>query len=128
MKITIADDGIITDLYRKETDRVQYLLPLSCHPSHIFNNVPYSLALRFVRICSKKEDLMTRFQELKEMLLSRNYNRKVIENAIKRSSNVLRKDAIVKVTIVKKDRPVLAITFNPMLPSVSKIVAKHYGS
>ena len=69
---------------------------------------------------------MTRFQELKEMLLSRNYNRNGIENAIKRASNVLRKDALVKVTIVKKDRPVLAITFNPMLPSVSKIVAKHW--
>jgi hypothetical protein len=35
-KIKIEDDTIITDLYRKETDRVQYLLPSSCHPKHIF--------------------------------------------------------------------------------------------
>ena len=74
MKITITDDGIVTDLYRKETDRVQYLLPTSCHPSHIFNNVPYSLALRLVRICSRREDLMRRFEELRKMLKSRGYN------------------------------------------------------
>ena len=66
LKITITDEGIITDLYRKETDRVQYLLPTSCHPSHIFNNVPYSLALRLVRICSRGEDLTKRFKELGE--------------------------------------------------------------
>ena len=36
LKITITDEGIKTDLYRKETDRVQYLLPSSCHPAHTF--------------------------------------------------------------------------------------------
>ena len=50
LKITITDDGIITYLYRKETHFVQYLLPSSRHPSHVFNNIPYFLALRLVRI------------------------------------------------------------------------------
>ena len=68
LTITITDDGIVTDLYRKETDRVQYLLPSSCHPAHIFHNVPYSLALRLMRICSQKEDLVKRFEELSTML------------------------------------------------------------
>ena len=36
LKITITDDGITTDLYRKETDKIQYLLPTSCHPNHTF--------------------------------------------------------------------------------------------
>ena len=54
LKITITDEGITTDLYRKETDKVQYLLPSSCHPSHVFKNIPYSLALRLVRLhCCK---------------------------------------------------------------------------
>jgi hypothetical protein len=32
LTITIENDKIKTDLYRKETDKVQYLLPSSCHP------------------------------------------------------------------------------------------------
>ena len=31
----IIEGKIITDLYRKETDRNQYLLPSSCHPAHV---------------------------------------------------------------------------------------------
>ena len=69
--ISIEDDTIITDLYKKETDRNQYLLTSSCHPAHVTNNIPYSLALRIVRICSKEEDREKRFSELKQMLLDR---------------------------------------------------------
>ena len=52
----IVDGKVLTDLYRKETDRNQYLLPSSCHPAHVSDNIPYSLALRIVRICSLPED------------------------------------------------------------------------
>ena len=41
-------------LQRKKTDKAQYLLTSSCHPFHIFDNIPYSLELRIVRICSEK--------------------------------------------------------------------------
>ena len=126
LKITVTDDGIITDLYRKETDRIQYLLPSSCHPAHTFNNIPYSLALRLVRICSEKKDLVKRFKELKEMLLSRGYNRNIVEAAIKRASLVDRKEALKRVEKVKTDRAVFAITYNPMLPSITKVVSKHW--
>ena len=56
--IYIVNNRIETDLYRKKCDRVQYLLPSSCHPSHIFKNIPFSLALRLVRICSTRENLL----------------------------------------------------------------------
>ena len=52
----IVEGKIITDLYRKETDRNQYLLPSSCHPAHITENIPYSMAMRIVRFCAKEED------------------------------------------------------------------------
>ena len=37
--ITIENGLIITDLYRKTTDKVQYLLPTSCHPKEGVINV-----------------------------------------------------------------------------------------
>ena len=51
----IIDGRIVTDLYRKETDRNQYLLTSSCLLAHVTENIPYSLALRIVRICSLPE-------------------------------------------------------------------------
>ena len=45
LSISIDDGGSIqTTLYTKPNLKVQYLLPSSCHPSHITKNIPYSLA------------------------------------------------------------------------------------
>ena len=61
--ISILDDQISVDLYRKPTDRCQYLLPSSCHPAHVTENIPFSLAYRIVRICSSPTS--QRLDELK---------------------------------------------------------------
>ena len=126
LKITLTDDGIQTDLYRKPTDRVQYLLPSSCHPAHTFKNIPYSLALRLVRIVSDKKILTERFQELSDMLLSRQYNKNIVKAAIEKASKLNRLEVLKKVEKIKSDRTVFAITYNPMLPSITKIVSKHW--
>jgi hypothetical protein len=69
-KITIIDGKLTSDLYKKPTDRAQYLLPSSCHPSHICDNIPYSLALRLIRICSTKKSLDKRLAELKSSVVA----------------------------------------------------------
>ena len=117
---------MVTDLYRKETDKVQYLLPDSNHPSHIFKNIPFSLALRLVRICSTKTDLIKRLEELKVMLLSRKYNKKVINDAIKKALEIDREEALKKVERKPTDRVTCAVTYNPKLPSLSGIIKKHW--
>ena len=90
----IIEGKIITDLYRKETDRNQYLLPSSCHPAHVTDNIPFSLALRIVRICTLQEDREKRFTELKDLLLSRDYKPKVIDSAIQKARNIPREEAL----------------------------------
>ena len=60
------------------------------------------------------------------MLLSREYNRNVVEGAIVKASKIDRLKALEKVEKVKKDRPVLAITFYPMLLSITSIATKHW--
>ena len=79
---SIQNGKIIVDLYRKPTDRNQYLLTSSCHPAHVTNNIPFSLALRIVRICSLAETRDLRLSELKELLISRDYKRRIIDAAI----------------------------------------------
>ena len=111
--ITIKNGIIITDHYRKPTDKVQYLLPTSCHPKHIFSNIPFSLALRLVRICSTKELLTQRLNELAEMFLSRNYNKNIVKAAILKASKLDRSEAIKKVIKEQTDRVILAVRYHP---------------
>jgi hypothetical protein len=59
-----------------------YLLPSSCHPAHISNNIPYSLAYRIVRICSKPELRDAQFLKLRDFLLSRDYNSSIVDSAL----------------------------------------------
>ena len=122
------DGQITTDLYKKPTDKVQYLLPSSCHPNHIFKNIPYSLALRLVRICSTEELLKNRLSELSDMLLSRNYNKNVVKAALKKAIEVKRSDALEKVMKPQTERVILAITYHPSLTSVSNTLLTHWNT
>ena len=125
----ILDGKIVTDLFRKETDRNQYLLPNSCHPAHVTQNIPYSLALRIVRICTFSSDREKRFSELRELLLSRDYRPGIINSAIEKARNVPRSEALKRVSKQKSSRrPIFVMNFDPRLPSIPDIVKKHWRS
>ena len=49
---TIKEGKIDIDLFRKDCDRNQYLLPSSVHPTTVTKNIPLSLSLRIIRICT----------------------------------------------------------------------------
>ena len=120
--VTIKNEKLITDLYRKPTDRCQYLLPTSSHPPHVIKNIPYSLCHRLVRICSEEVTLNKRFQELKGFLLSRQYDEKLIDRAILKATQLDRKEALRKVPRVTTSRPVFVTTYHPALPPITKIL------
>ena len=67
--ISIKEGKIYVDLYKKETDRNQYLLPSSCHNRNVTNSIPFSLSLRIVRICIDPDKRDQRRYELKSLLL-----------------------------------------------------------
>ena len=71
---SIREGQIETDLYRKKTDRNQYLLTSSCHPAQTTANIPFSLGLRIVRICSSIENRDKRLAELEGLLHRRGYS------------------------------------------------------
>ena len=74
-----------------------YLLPSSSHPAHVSNNIPYSLAYRIVRICSKLELRVAQFLKLRDFLLSRDYNSSTVDSAIVRAKAIPREVALKKV-------------------------------
>ena len=126
LSISIVGGQFHTDLYKKDTAVAQYLLPSSCHPSHITKNIPYSLAYRLKRICSSGDQFELRLQELKMDLISRRYKAKIIDQAFARVRAIPRKEALKKVVKKSTDRVILALEYHPLLPSVSKLVKKYW--
>ena len=122
----IENGRIETDLYRKPTDRNQYLLTNSCSPATCIENIPFSLALRIVRICSKPDWREQRFQELKDLLLARSYRPGLVDAAINRARTIPRAQALKRVDrLTQPRRPVNVVTFDPRLPSIQKIHQKY---
>ena len=69
--ISISSDGFIkTTFYTKPGKKCSYFLPSSCHPSHVTENIPYSLALRLKRICSDAVDFLVQLDFLKEFFFT----------------------------------------------------------
>ena len=127
--LSIKNSKIEVDLYRKPTDRNQYLLPSSCHPAHVTNNIPFSLAYRIVRICSEPDTRDQRLDELRQLLLDRNYKINIINSAINRAKLIPRMKAIERVSInteEKARRPVFSVLYDPRLPALPSIVKKHW--
>ena len=124
--ISIKNGMLSTDLYRKPTDRCLYLLPSSCHPNHITKNIPYSLCYRILRICSDRETFLKRIEELKSLLISRNYKLNVIEEAIVRISRLDRKSALQRVVRKTTERSIFTTTYHPALPSFTTILNKSW--
>ena len=120
---------IETDLYRKETDRNMYLLPSSCHPPSCTKNIPFSLCLRIVRICSKPEYREKQFLKLKELMESRGYSEGTINSAIDRARGIPRNVALRRAIRREAERrSVFALTYDPRLPAIQTIQAKHWRS
>ena len=135
LKISIKDGMIRTDLYRKPTDKPRALLPSSAHPTHITQNIVYSMAFRLLRICENEETFETRLDELKKhFLIPRNYQSKLIDLQFQKVRNLpgnnyaeRRKLALVKKQKQKNSNRVIGVfNYNPLLPKISTVLTKHH--
>ena len=90
-------------------------------------NIPFSLALRIVRICTDPATRDTRLGELKSLLLARGYKTGVVNIAVDKARDIPRKEALKKVEKSKEqNRPIFVIQYDPRLPSITEITRKHW--
>ena len=59
-------------------------------------------------------------------LISRNYNRNIVNAAIMKAKSVTRETALQREVKKKNERVIFVPTFNPRLPSISNIMVKHW--
>ena len=126
--IWVDEEGVLqTDKYTKPNMKVQYLLPTSAHPKHCFPGITKSLTLRVARICSRPEDRDKRLEEQKNMLLSRGYNRRMVETKIEEAKQLDRTTLLEKVVRREgEDRVRYITTYDPRLPAISSILRKSW--
>ena len=79
-----------------------------------------------LRICSNRETLKVRLNELKLLLLTREYRERSIDEAIQRVLKMNREEALQYKPKKETNRTIFVLTYNPALPSVSKILQKHW--
>ena len=92
-------------------------------------NIPYSLALRIVRIVTDPVRRDDRLDELSEMLLSREYPNSVVRSAIQRAKELSRDQALkISAKPSRQSRPIFGVSFDPRIPNLSNITRKHWRS
>ena len=116
------DGRLETDIYYKETDRKQYLLFTSCHPRHTKLSIPYNLARRLRTIISEQNTLEIRLNELKSILLTQKYPKKLIQNGIDRAMQLDQK-TLRNVTEKTSESVITYVsTHNPKNPEIFSVI------
>ena len=114
-----------TDLYVKPTDKHQYLIKSSCHPSHTKQSIPFSMALRLRRICSKEEFFNTRSDALTSHLIKRGYKYRFIKDESDKVRQIPRSRALKTSTKKESNRIPFVVTFNPALPNIRQVISSN---
>ena len=73
------DNMLQTTIYRKQTDRQNYLDARSEHPKLLRDSIPYSQALRIKRICSSQQEFLNHTPKMINKFQKCGYNRSLIE-------------------------------------------------
>ena len=84
LDLTVSTVGkcIETKMHSKSSDSHAYLLPTSCHPSHICRNIPKGVMKRIKRNCTSEVECESAFEEYKQYLCSREYSGEIVDEAI----------------------------------------------
>ena len=75
-----------TTIYRKQTDRQNYLDARSGHPKSLKDSIPYSEALRIKRICSSQQEFLNHIAKMINQFQKRGYDMSLIEQQINKAN------------------------------------------
>ena len=134
VKVMLLNGRLETYLYVKPTDKHQYLLKSSCHPSHTKQSIPFSMALRLRRICSTDEFFNARSDALTSHLIKRGYKYRFIKDEIDKVRQIrgggggggcVRSRALKTSTKKESNRIPFVVTFNPALPNIRQVISSN---
>jgi hypothetical protein len=120
------DNKLKLDLYRKPTDKQQYLHKQSSHPKNTKHSIIYSQALRYKRIITDPTRLKQRTQELTDAFIHRGYKETEIKAIIEKTENTQREDILYKQPTQKQPRPACILQYHPSLEHIGKSIRTYW--
>ena len=82
VNIRRRNSQIGTDLHIKPADTHQFIDSTSCHTYHCKKSIPYSQALPYNRICSKKKKSDQQWYDLEKWLMEKDYRKRMVTTHI----------------------------------------------
>lgn len=126
--VFLRNGRLSTTLFKKPTDRHQYLHFHSSHLKHWKTSIPYSQALRFKRVCTHESDYHQNCTSLRESLVKQNYPVRLVEDAFKKADLVERKTLLKAPKKTATSRLTnLVLTHSASAPRVNCILQKHHN-
>ena len=127
-EIYLHNSKFDTKIYRKETDRQNYLDIKSEHTKSLKDSLPYSKAIRMKGISSNQEDLNNILKEMKNNFVKQKYRSSLISKHLERISLLNRIDLITEnKTPQKSNRTPLLVKYNRFLPNITKTIRKNWN-
>ena len=123
--IYLEDGKLEFDVYSKSTDSHLYLLPDSCHPKKNTENIPYGVALRLRRICSKEETFDNRSKEYKQYFVNRDYDHGKVLKHFEKVEQITREDALKPTKHQQRDMIPLITKYDPRIPNLRGVIRRN---
>ena len=115
-----------TTLYKKSTDRQNYLHSKSEDPYSLKKSIAYSQALRIKRMCSTQNEFEKHSSNLLQQRKKKGYHHDTLKKQIEKARVQERTLLLNKNPEEVKQSIPISITYNRTLPNIKSIVDKHW--
>ena len=121
-------DVIHTKLYSKPSDTHCYLIPTSCHRSHVLKNIPYGVARRVRQNNSEDTNFLEQREVYTGYLVARGYHSSIVDDAFNKFSDITNRKNLYAPK--NKDGTTtclipMVMDQNPALPNMGSIIHKY---
>ena len=126
--VSFQDYKLSTRPFSKSCDSHCYLTPKSCHPTHILENIPYSIAHRVFKISSDDKIYNASKSEYSDYLKARGYSAEIIDTSFKKVESLSRVEMIFKEkknTANHSSGSIPLVYDYSALPPMSRYINKH---
>ena len=123
----IINGRIESRVYFRPTDSHMYLLPQSSHHPSLYRNIPFGVALRLRRICSRDDWFDEQLDEYYQFFKRRKYKDSIIRKGFDQARNTPRSNALLRKSRANDTRRnlVLIMDYHPNLKDLPKLIKSH---
>ena len=123
----IVGRHIESKVYFKPTDGDMYLLPQSSHHQFLYCSIPFGVALRLRRICSRDDWFDEQLKEFKRFFQQRRYDNNINNKGYNRAKNITRSDALLPKACTDDSlrNLVLVMDYHPNFRDIPKLIRDH---